>query len=150
MEYEIIRKEYTDKKLPQAWQGVVQAEKKAEILVYGLMTLCMNSFEDVVVELEKGNPVGKVLRSWANDSTTGFGSNAITLDTKEDGTIVVSCVYDMWKLREDTEVCIDLFGSLDEELVGEKVIEANIDIPDEEISNLLGGIQKVKSPNEVA
>lgn len=143
MKYTETQKQFTDILIPEAWENVVKMEKLAEILVYNVISQCMENFEDVSIDLPVDEPIGAVLKSWARDEQLGFGKNALTLTSKDDGGVILSCVYDICKLREDLEMMsTNLFGTLDPDKVGGKVMEEDIDISDDKINSLVGGIQR--------
>lgn len=147
MKYKEIQKYLTDTKIPQVWEEAVATEKTAEILVYTIMAQCMERFSDVAIELSADDPVGAVLRSWTHDEDIGFGTNAIYLEQKVDGTLILGCTYNIWKLRDDVEImATNMFGTLNLNNVGDAVIDADTELPDNKISTLLAGIQKKKVP----
>lgn len=147
MKYKDIQREFTDVKLPEVWQKAVRIEKMAEILIYNIMFQCMDSLSDVTIELTSSNPINAVLRNWARDEEVGFGTNAISLTEKEDGGLILGCTYDIYRLRDDIEFLADyMFGSIDLDKVGDKVIEDDIEISDNELNSLFSCIQKKKVP----
>lgn len=147
MDFKKTQKEYTENKIPTAWENVVMTEKKAELLIYDILVQCMQSFEDISLELSNEEPIVAVLKNWARNENIKFGTNAITLKSTDNETLIINCQYDMWKLSEDLEmIANDLFGSLNLDKVGESIIEGNVDIPDDEVDELLNGIQKKKVP----
>ena len=152
MKFEEARNEFTDVRIPNAWQQVVATEKTAELLVYGVITQCMETFSDVAIELESSDPISVALKTWTLDEKVGFGTNAISITDSENGKVVLGCTYDVWKLIEDLDMmATDIFGTLNPERCGERVIDDNsIDIPDEKLNALMGGIQKKLVPNNTA
>jgi len=147
MKFKDIQKQFTDVKIPTVWEKATRVEKTAEILVYNMMFQCMENFMDVSVELASEDPVAAVLRSWTRDREVGFGTNAISLNEREDGFLVLGCIYDINKLKEDVEIMNgSMFGTFDPNSVGEGVIDHNIEFEDNELDGLFGGIQKKKIP----
>ena len=133
--------------MPNAWNEVVRTERKAELFIYGLLLKCMENFSDVSIELSEDNKIGRVIRSWARNENTEFGNNAIYVIAKDDGGIILGCNYDLWKLRDDIEMMSsDLFGTIDPEKIGDKIIDEDVHIPEIEIDSLLSGIKKKLIP----
>jgi len=137
---------YTQEKIPRAWKDAVVAEKASEILIYCLITECLESFSDVYVELDVSSPVAKVLMSWKKKEQIGFGKHALQLPSPNDGKVTLRCIYDIDEIKEDMEMlATDMFGTIDPEEVGEKSLyDDTVEIPDVMIDHLFKGIQKKK------
>lgn len=131
----------TDKRIPKAWKDAVQAEKTTELLVYHLITQCLETFSHVYVELEANSAVVKILRSW-EEREDGFGKNAIYLFDSKDR-VILGCKYDIYQLNKDLQMFVsDLFGTLDPEAVSDDILFSGSGIPDGEIVPLISSIQK--------
>ena len=143
MKFEDVRNEFTDKKIPDAWQQVLKIEKMAELLVYGIFHKCLENFSDVAIELEADDYISLVLKSWVSNKDNKFGDYALTVTDKENGKIVLGCTYDVWALNKDIELMTDeMFCGTIATGMEEELFDYSIDIPDEKIKKLLGGIQK--------
>lgn len=136
---------YTEKIIPNVWENVVHNEKMAELLVYDLLVQCMESFEDISLEITDEH-IMAILNNWARNENISFGSNAITLQPSENGALIINCQYDMYKLKEDLEtISRDLFETIDEKNIDEN-LNGTIDISQEKFDELFNGLQKKKVP----
>ena len=136
-------KQYTNDKMPIAWQKAVEAEKTAEILVYQVVNKCMETMSDVSIELDATDPVCKALASWTLDEKVGFGKNALSITAGKEGKIVIACHYDVWKLRDDLEMMAsDIFGTINSSVCGEDVLDdKTTEISDERLAAFEEAIQ---------
>lgn len=145
MDYFKERNQYTEELIPQVWSTLVYNEKKAELLIYDILVRSMESFADIYLELSD-KPLIAILNNWTRNECNSFGTNAITLEQKEDDTLIIKCQYDMYKIKEDLKmISVDLFGTIDYENIS-KITHQNIEIPNDEFDELLNGIQKKKVP----
>lgn len=150
MDYQQSCEFYTQEQIPKVWKKAVVVEKAAEILIYRLVSDCLESFSDVFIELDSEAPVAKVLMSWKNKEQIDFGRNALQLTSPKDGKVTLRCIYDIDEIKEDMEMlATEMFGTINTDEVGEKSLyDDHVEIPDVIMNPLFKGIQKKKIVSE--
>ncbi len=141
-----LEKEYGEVRLPKAFRFAVSKSKEAEILVYSVLANCLEHCEDVAVSLDRSDVVCNFLRNWKREGH--LTSNALRYEETEE-TASLSCVFDIYKIRDDLEFINDFFGTINFAAIESSLDSCNIDISYERYSEIVGGIQKAKRPQEV-
>lgn len=147
MSYAEIESEYAEVRLPEAYRWAVAKSKEAELLIYQIITVCLERFEDVAIQLDRGDVICKFLRGYKNAGF--FSGNALRFEEDEVSS-TLSCEFDLYKIRDDLDVINDQFGTINFSVIEGSLESCNINIAAERVASLEHAIQKVKCPGKIS
>lgn len=148
MRYPEMESDYTQIKIPEAFRWAVTKRREAEILIYQVITACLENLEDVAIELNKDDDICKFLRLFQNDGL--FIEDALDYKENED-TCTLSCSFDVYGIREDLQTMNDvLFGTIPMDIIESCLDSDSIEISEDRVRQRQNAIQKVKHVGEVS
>lgn len=147
MKFSEMEKGYTAIRIPEAFRWAAMQEKEAEILIYQVVTTCLENLEDVEIELDKNDNICKFLRVFRERGL--FDGNALAY-TEGEEVCTLSCSFDLYKIREDLDTMSDeVFGTIPMNSIDSSLDPDDIEVSEDRISTRQDAIQKVKRPSEV-
>lgn len=142
--YEELRSEYAMIKIPEAFRWAVMKSRESEILVYQLVTACLESFEDVEIKLNKNDDICKCLRSFQEYGL--YDGNALHY-TEDENTVTLSCTFDLYGIRDNLITMSDkIFGTIPMDTIESYLFSQDLE---DNLQLRAGAIQKVKQVGEI-
>lgn len=142
-------------RLESAWTKAVKIKTQAEALVFLTIINCLESFEDVEVELLEIDDKNIFINKWVNEllnkeANENFQS-ALTFETTPRGNKVLRCSFDLYKIKETLIILNDEeFGIVNTKKIEETLLSSEDSIISGTAFENAGlyTIQKVKTPKE--
>ena len=111
MTYEQIKRKYIDELIPGALDKAIKMEKKAELLIYRILTDTLITLSPSKIELDSQDLVCKFFEKYKEDGL--IGQNAIDYIDEEGKKPMLVCQFDMQKISEDFDtLSSDLYGNI--------------------------------------
>lgn len=149
MKFFEMEKDYTNIRIPEAFRWAVMQEKETEILIYQVVTTCLENLEDVAIKLDRNDNICKFLRVFRERGL--FDGNALAY-TEDEETCTLSCSFDLYKIREDLDVMSDkVFGTIPMDSIESALLDpCDIEVSENRVDQRQSAIQKVKKVGEIS
>lgn len=135
---------YLSGRIGSEFKQAVKDYKESELLIYLMIIECLNKRHDVSVELDSNNPLCTFFEQW--NLQKHFDNNAMSFISDTNGKGVLSCQFDLYKLRDlFDEIESEMFGTLDTQYVEDLLDGKNFEITDDRL-NELGASIKLTEP----